>query len=106
MQFYEINICWGIIVSLYAVYKKDHDDKNCQSNQTKIASIIASVWIIFLPTVLQGKLSFIEFVILVHLPFPILYLYNDYKHVFKYMHRSRMTNDLKTHSKRHFLLLS
>ena len=46
MQFYELNIFRVMNYSLYIVHKKHNDDKNWQSNQRKIANIIASARII------------------------------------------------------------
>ena len=51
MQFYEIKICQVMIFRLYTVHNK-YDDKNSQSNHRNIASIIASVRIILLPTIM------------------------------------------------------
>ena len=51
MHFYEINIYQILIFRLYTVYNNHDDDKNWQSNQRKIPSIIASARIILLSTV-------------------------------------------------------
>ena len=40
-----------MIFSLFTVYKKHDDGKSWRSNRRKVASIIASAWIILLPSV-------------------------------------------------------
>ena len=53
MLFYEIHISLVMIFDVYIFYKKHDDDKNCQSNQRKFASIIAIDRIFLLPTVMD-----------------------------------------------------
>ena len=56
MQFYELNICRDMILSLETAYKMYDADKNWRSNQRKIANTVASAQIILLPTVFGRQL--------------------------------------------------